>query len=285
MKGYTYGSSTCADTASRSSCWSTSDHAATGAPAHCPTPEAPTCASRATTWMRTSRACRRPASSSARCRSRRPADPTGRPRRLRRGSGRQCSGDRAGGRPSGAVNLTDGKVVLTGAAGGLGLVLCRAFADEGLVSCSPTWTERLGAAAAEVPGGTAEIVDVTDAERFAGSWTRRSPRTAVWTCWSRRRPLPGDPGRRRRGRGVGSLHAVNVKGTFLCAQAALRVMTPADRIDRDPRVDLRPGRRRPVVAYATSKAAVIGLTKALARYAGPLASGSTASTPATSRRE
>ena len=143
VEGHTYGSSTCADTASRSSCWSTSDHAATGAPAHCPTPEAPTCASRATIWMRTSRACRRPASSSARCRSRRPAARTG-------AAAGSTSEDRTAMQwrscrwpPERREPRFQQQVVLvTGAAGGLGLVLCRAFADEGLVSCSPSLQDR-----------------------------------------------------------------------------------------------------------------------------------------------
>ena len=67
------------------------------------------------------------------------------------------------------------------------------------------------------------------------------------------------------------LHALNVKGTFLSAQAALRVMTPRRRgsIVILGSISGQVGGVQSGVAYATSKAAVIGLTKALARYAGP----------------
>ncbi len=67
------------------------------------------------------------------------------------------------------------------------------------------------------------------------------------------------------------LHAVNVRGTFLSAQAALRVMTPrrSGSIVILGSISGQVGGVQSGVAYATSKAAVIGLTKALARYAGP----------------
>jgi 3-oxoacyl-[acyl-carrier protein] reductase len=67
------------------------------------------------------------------------------------------------------------------------------------------------------------------------------------------------------------LHEVNVKGTFLAAQAALRAMIPARRgsIVTLGSVAGQVGGVQSGAGYATTKAGVLGLTKALARYAGP----------------
>ena len=168
----------------------------------------------------------------------------------------------------------DGKVVLvTGAAGGLGLVLCQAFADEGgRVVLADLEVDRVEAAAAEVPGGTAEVVDVTDSadiRRLVDSTVAAHGALDVLV------PAAG----RYQGTGIDDvepaawddLHAVNVRGTFLSAQAALRVMTPrrSGSIVILGSISGQVGGVQSGVAYATSKAAVIGLTKALARYAGP----------------
>ena len=167
----------------------------------------------------------------------------------------------------------DGRIVLiTGAAGGLGLVLSRAFADEGArVVLADLESERVEAAAAEVPGGTAEVVDVTnpaDVRRLVdvtvaalGAVDVLVPAAGLYqgTAVDEVDPAAWD-----------RLHAVNVKGTFLSAQAALRVMTPKRRgsIVFLGSISGQVGGVQSGVAYATSKAAVIGLTKALARYAG-----------------
>lgn len=168
----------------------------------------------------------------------------------------------------------DGKVVLvTGAAGGLGLVLCQAFADEGgRVVLADLEVDRVEAAAVEVPGGTAEVVDVTnsaDIRRLVDSTVAAHGALDVLV------PAAG----RYQGTGIDDvepaawddLHAVNVRGTFLSAQAALRVMTPrrSGSIVILGSISGQVGGVQSGVAYATSKAAVIGLTKALARYAGP----------------
>jgi 3-oxoacyl-[acyl-carrier protein] reductase len=172
------------------------------------------------------------------------------------------------------VNLgLAGKVVLvTGAAGGLGLALCKAFAEEGArVVLADVEADRIHAAATEVPGATAEVVDVTaagDVRRLvdatvaahgaidvlvpaAGLYQATAVDDVDAQAWD-------------------ELHAVNVKGTFLCAQAVLRVMTPrqSGSIVILGSISGQVGGVQSGVAYATSKAAVIGLTKALARYAG-----------------
>ena len=169
----------------------------------------------------------------------------------------------------------DGKVVLvTGAAGGLGVVLCKAFLDEGArVVLADVDSVRVEAATAAVPGGAAAVVDVTDPEDVlrlvdatvathgavdvlvaaAGLYQATSVEDVDARAWD-------------------SLHEVNVKGTFLAAQAVLRVMTPrrTGSIVTLGSISGQVGGVQSGVAYATSKAGVIGLTKALARYAGPL---------------
>jgi 3-oxoacyl-[acyl-carrier protein] reductase len=173
------------------------------------------------------------------------------------------------------VNLgLEHKVVLvTGAAGGLGLVLCKAFAEEGArVVLADVDAERLEAAAAQVPGGTPERVDVADdadvgrlVESVAGAHGSIDVLVPAAGLYQGTAVDDVEPGAWDR------LHAVNVKGTFLSAQAALRVMTPrrSGSIVILGSISGQVGGVQSGVAYATSKAAVIGLTKALARYAGP----------------
>jgi 3-oxoacyl-[acyl-carrier protein] reductase len=173
------------------------------------------------------------------------------------------------------VNLgLEHKVVLvTGAAGGLGLVLCKAFAEEGArVVLVDVDAERLEAAAAQVPGGTPERVDVADdadvgrlVESVAGAHGSIDVLVPAAGLYQGTAVDDVEPGAWDR------LHAVNVKGTFLSAQAALRVMTPrrSGSIVILGSISGQVGGVQSGVAYATSKAAVIGLTKALARYAGP----------------
>lgn len=171
------------------------------------------------------------------------------------------------------LGLEHNVVLVTGAAGGLGLVLCKAFAEEGArVVLADVDAERLEAAAAQVPGGTPERVDVTDdadvarlVESVAGAYGSIDVLVPAAGLYQSTAVDDVEPGAWDR------LHAVNVKGTFLSAQAALRVMTPRRRgsIVILGSISGQVGGVQSGVAYATSKAAVIGLTKALARYAGP----------------
>ena len=64
---------------------------------------------------------------------------------------------------------------------------------------------------------------------------------------------------------------MNVRGTFLICRAALRAMIPrrAGSIVTLGSIAGQVGGVQSGAGYATSKAAVIGMTKALARYAGP----------------
>jgi 3-oxoacyl-[acyl-carrier protein] reductase len=67
------------------------------------------------------------------------------------------------------------------------------------------------------------------------------------------------------------IQAVNVRGTFVTVQAALRVMVPRQRgtVVTLGSIAGQLGGVQSGAGYVTSKAAVIGMTKALARYAGP----------------
>jgi 3-oxoacyl-[acyl-carrier protein] reductase len=67
------------------------------------------------------------------------------------------------------------------------------------------------------------------------------------------------------------IHAVNLRGTFLSAQAALRVMIPqrSGRIVTIASLAGQAGGLAAGAAYAASKAGVVALTKSIARFAGP----------------
>jgi len=168
----------------------------------------------------------------------------------------------------------DGKVVLvTGAAGGLGLACCRLFVAEGarvvLSDLDPKVLER---AQAEVGGSLAVAADVTseaDATRLvsrtieelgcldalvaAAGLYQGTPVNAIETDeWDR-------------------IQTVNVRGTFVTVQAALREMVPRKKgaVVTLGSIAGQLGGVQSGAGYVTSKAAVIGMTKALARYAGP----------------
>ncbi len=152
-------------------------------------------------------------------------------------------------------------------------MLCKAFAEEGArVVLADVDVQRLEAAAAQVPGGTPERVDVTDdadvgrlVESVAGAQGSVDVLVPAAGLYQDTAVDDVEPDAWDR------LHAVNVKGTFLSTQAALRVMTPrrSGSIVILGSISGQVGGVQSGVAYATSKAAVIGLTKALARYAGP----------------
>jgi 3-oxoacyl-[acyl-carrier protein] reductase len=168
----------------------------------------------------------------------------------------------------------DGKVVLiTGAGGGLGLACCRLFAAEGarlvLSDLDPHALERVRAeggghlainADVTSEADTARLVSQTveelgslDALVAAAGLHQTTPVDAIETDeWDR-------------------VQTVNVRGTFVVARAALREMIPRRQgaVVMLGSIAGQLGGVQSGAGYATSKAAVIGLTKALARYAGP----------------
>jgi NAD(P)-dependent dehydrogenase (short-subunit alcohol dehydrogenase family) len=174
-----------------------------------------------------------------------------------------------------ASGRLSGKVVLvTGAAGGLGLACCRLLARDGarVVLSDVGDAAALERARAEVGGALAVTADVTSENDAAMAVNRcveelgsldgcvaaaglyhATPVPEIGTAeWDR-------------------IQAVNVRGAFITAQAAFRAMLPR----RTGAVVLlgsiagQIGGVQSGAGYATSKAAVIGLAKALARHAGP----------------
>ncbi len=167
-----------------------------------------------------------------------------------------------------------GRVVLvTGAAGGLGRACCRLLVAEGasVVLCDLD-QEAVERVCAEVGGSLALAADVTskaDASRLvtrtveelgrldalvaaAGLYDATPLDTIDTDEWDR-------------------IQAVNVRGTFVTAQAAFREMVSQKRgaVVTLGSVAGQLGGVQSGAGYVTSKAAVIGMTKALARYGGP----------------
>lgn len=171
------------------------------------------------------------------------------------------------------LGLDGAVVVVTGAGGGLGPEICARFASEGaIVVASDLADELLEPLRAIVDASdlvTADVVDSAGASSLVGSALERHERLDVLV------PAAGlyqatavdEIGVEEWDR----IHDVNVKGTFLTAQAALRVMVPARRgaIVTLGSIAGQIGGVQSGAGYAATKAGVLGLTKALARYAGP----------------
>ena len=199
----------------------------------------------------------------------------GRSRYLRRGSGRERRGSRAvGAGGDGVTGRLDGKVVLvSGAGGGLGLACCRLFADEGarvvLSDLDPGTLER---ALAEGGGHLAIGADVTNEADTARLVSRTVEELgsldALVAAAGLHQTTPVDAIEMDEWDRV---QTVNVRGTFTIARAALREMIPRRQgsVVMLGSIAGQLGGVQSGAGYATSKAAVIGMTKALARYAGP----------------
>ncbi|MGL6280412.1 MAG: SDR family NAD(P)-dependent oxidoreductase [Gaiella sp.] len=170
------------------------------------------------------------------------------------------------------LGLEERVVLVTGAAGGLGPAICRQFREEGArVLASDVDETRLAELGSDESVETA-LADVTDAAG-AGALVEGAvqrygrvdvlvPAAGVYQSTAVDL-IAGDE--------LDRLHEVNVKGTFLAAQAVLRVMIPAGRgsIVTLGSIAGQVGGVQSGAGYAATKAGVLGLTKALARYAGP----------------
>jgi 3-oxoacyl-[acyl-carrier protein] reductase len=173
------------------------------------------------------------------------------------------------------VNLgLEGRVALvTGAAGGLGSVIARHLVEEGAqVVLSDVDVERLEAVGAEIGAARVVVADITDA---SGAAQLVDETLALGAGLDVLVPAAGaydaSPLEAIVGHDWDRIQAVNVKGTFLTAQAALRAMMPArsGSIVTLGSIAGQVGGVQSGAGYATSKAAVLGMTKALARAAGP----------------
>lgn len=170
------------------------------------------------------------------------------------------------------TGLSGRVALITGAARGIGLACARALAAEGahvvLADLDGEGAER---AAAEL-GGLGLAVDVTDPASVEALVSRatsdRGRLDVLVTCAGifHATPLP-EIGLAEWERIV----RVNLTGTFLCAQAALRAMIPrgSGRIVTIASLASQTGGLAAGAAYAASKGGVVSLTKSLARHAGP----------------
>lgn len=167
----------------------------------------------------------------------------------------------------------DGRTaIVTGAASGIGLACSRALAAEGAnVVCADL--DELGAArTAEEVAGLGVAVDVTDSasceELVATATGRFGSLDVLVTCAGVFHATPFD---QITADEWDRVQAVNLKGTFLCCQAALRAMLP-QRSGRIVTIASLAGQTGGIAAgasYAASKAGVAALTKSIARFAGP----------------
>ena len=165
--------------------------------------------------------------------------------------------------------------IVTGGSGGIGLASARALAAEGArVVLGDLNGEAVAAAAAELGPGVAHAV-TADVSHAAGA---QSLIDAALEHFGRLDVLVAGAGIHRATRldaisveEWDLLLAVNLRGVFLTAQAALRVMTPqrSGRIIALGSLAGQVGGLAASAAYASSKGGVIALTKSLARYAGP----------------
>ena len=162
-----------------------------------------------------------------------------------------------------------GKVALvTGGASGIGLACARALRDEGARVVVADLSAEAGAEA----GDLTVAIDVTKPED-----ARRAVTAAVEaygaldvlvTCAGIFHATPLD---RLAPEEWDRIQAVNLRGTFLVAQAALEVMIPrrSGRIVTIASLAGQVGGLASGASYAASKAGVVALTKSLARFAGP----------------
>lgn len=164
--------------------------------------------------------------------------------------------------------------IVTGAAGGIGLACCRSLVGEGANVVAADLDEAAAEALASELGSACigvgvDVASPDDAQRLVDTAVSRFHGLDVLvTCAgvfhaTPFNDIPADE--------WDAVQAVNLKGTFLVAQAALRVMIP-QRSGRIVTVASLAGQTGGIGAgasYAASKAGVVALTKSIARFAGP----------------
>jgi 3-oxoacyl-[acyl-carrier protein] reductase len=170
------------------------------------------------------------------------------------------------------TGLAGKTAVVTGAASGIGLACSRALAAEGATVVLADLNETAAQEAAREVGGHAVAVDVTkpeDARRVVEEAVARGGALDVLVaCAGAFHATPLD---RIEPDEWDRIQAVNLRGVFLVAQAALEVMIPrrSGRIVTIASLAGQTGGLAAGASYAASKAGVAALTKSIARFAGP----------------
>jgi 3-oxoacyl-[acyl-carrier protein] reductase len=170
------------------------------------------------------------------------------------------------------TGLAGKSAVVTGGASGIGLACARALAGEGVSVVVADLNEEAAARAAEELAAHYVVADVSkpdDARRVVEETVARAGGLDVLvTCAGTFHSTPLD---RMQADEWDRIQAVNLRGVFLVAQAALAVMIPRGR-GRIVTIASLAGQIGGLVAgasYAASKAGVAALTKSIARFAGP----------------
>jgi 3-oxoacyl-[acyl-carrier protein] reductase len=170
------------------------------------------------------------------------------------------------------TGLAGKTAIVTGAASGIGLACSRALAGEGVTVVLADLDGAGAREAAKALGGRAVEADVSkpeEARRVVEEAVALSGRLDVLvashgvfqgTRLDEMTPEEWD-----------SVQAVNLRGVFLVAQAALEAMVPRreGRIVTIASLAGQAGGLFAGASYSASKAGVIGLTKSIARFAGP----------------
>jgi NAD(P)-dependent dehydrogenase (short-subunit alcohol dehydrogenase family) len=173
--------------------------------------------------------------------------------------------------PVGA-DVSDKRIVITGAGRGLGQLLAHAFSDAGAQVVLVARTESdLEKVAAELPGPSLVFSgDVRDAgfnDAVADATVTEWGGVDVWICNAGISPVVGGPQRIDPAIWRDVID-VNLTGAFLGARAASRVMTDGGRLIFTGSV-LGERPRKGLTAYSASKAGLVGMAKGLALDLAP----------------
>jgi 3-oxoacyl-[acyl-carrier protein] reductase len=172
------------------------------------------------------------------------------------------------------TGLAGRTAIVTGGARGIGLACATALAEEGArLVVADVDGAAAATAAAGLPSEAIGLgVDVTDAAAVSGmvgeTIARFGGLHVLVTCAGIFHATPfGEITVEEWDR----VQAVNLKGTFLCAQTVLQVMIPQGygRIVTIASLAAQTGGLAAGASYAASKGGVIALTKSIARFAGP----------------
>jgi 3-oxoacyl-[acyl-carrier protein] reductase len=174
------------------------------------------------------------------------------------------------------MRFTGTTVIITGAAGGLGSVMAAAFAAEGarvaVVDLPASDGEQVaGRINASGVTGSAFFVacDVADLDRAAGTMRGVAAGEGAGVLVNNAAIYPSRPVAEYSVAEWQSVQRVNVDAAFVCAQAVLPAMRAAGtgRIVNVSSITFF-GILPLIAPYVTSKAALVGLTRALARECG-----------------